>query len=277
MSELRKSFSWLFLYILSIFSLEYLKYDGKAVIFLPTYFYFLVVSVIALSLVFPVTSRFSINTQLMIWGSVLSVFQLGKYALGTFDNPQMAIIEYIFLLMGVWIAHQLNTQIAGTQQIMDDLASYVYPHRTTDVQASGKQIDVEITRSRRHHRPLTLLVVRHDNITEDAQKKTYEMLRKDMLKHFLSARVGQIIEERARQTDLIMRDQDGFFIILCAETDRPNSKVLGERIQDSVLEGLGANVAWATASFPDEALTFEDLVAKAKERINDSKQPATEG
>ena len=42
------------------------------------------------------------------------------------------------------------------------------------------------------------------------------------------------------------------------------------------LGGLGNPALWGVAAFPDEALTFEDLLQKARERLIDSTLPASE-
>jgi GGDEF domain-containing protein len=89
----------------------------------------------------------------------------------------------------------------------------------------------------------------------------------DLLTRFSSARVGQIIDDRVRQTDLVLRDERGRFTVLCPETDLHNATLLAKRISQAVKEGTGMGVLWGVAAFPEEALTFEDLLSKARERL----------
>ena len=51
----------------------------------------------------------------------------------------------------------------------------------------------------------------------------------DLLSRFTSARVGQIIDDRVRQTDLVLRDSKGRFIVLCPETDSTKRRFAGEK------------------------------------------------
>jgi hypothetical protein len=94
-----------------------------------------------------------------------------------------------------------------------------------------------------------------------------EGLQTDLLRRFAIARVGQIISERMRETDLILRDRSGRFVLLCPETNVEKSSVLGERIRQAVAENMGADVIWSFASFPEEALTYDELVERAEQRL----------
>jgi GGDEF domain-containing protein len=118
-------------------------------------------------------------------------------------------------------------------------------------------------------------------IESDAEneKTTREMLKgiqHDLLNRFTSARVGQIIDDRIRQTDLVLRDRRGRFIILCPETDLENASSLAQRIAQAVKDRTSLHVLWGAAAFPEEALTFDDLLQKARERLIDSFQEPNE-
>jgi len=105
------------------------------------------------------------------------------------------------------------------------------------------------------------------------KKLSREMLKsiqQDLLIRFTSARIGQIIDDRIRQTDLVLRDHHGRFIILCPETKLENATMLAKRIGLAVKERIDLQVLWGVAAFPEEALTFDDLLHKARSRIGSS-------
>jgi GGDEF domain-containing protein len=159
---------------------------------------------------------------------------------------------------------------------MDSLALSAFPNRARDIESEGQRIKIELTRSRRYHRPLSLVVIQTE--TED-EKITREMLKSvqhDLLTRFTSARVGQIIDDRIRQTDLVLRDYKGRFIVLCPETELGNASLLAKRISHAIKERTNLRVLWGVAAFPDEALTFDDLLQKARERLPQSAQVANE-
>ncbi len=70
-----------------------------------------------------------------------------------------------------------------------------------------------------------------------------------------------------RQSDMLLRDEIGQFIVVCPETSKANVLVLACRIQQTVLERTGIHVAYGAAVFPSDALTFEDLWQTARRRV----------
>jgi len=159
---------------------------------------------------------------------------------------------------------------------MDALALSAFPNRAHNIEEESQRIKIELTRSRRYHRPLGLVVIESES--ED-QKTTREMLKsiqQDLLNRFTSARVGQIINDRIRQTDLVLRDHRGRFVVLCPETDLDSTILLANRIAQAVKERTNLNVLWGVAAFPEEALTFDDLLQKASERLHQTEAGNTQ-
>ena len=89
-----------------------------------------------------------------------------------------------------------------------------------------------------------------------------------MLERLAVAKIGQILSDYARNTDMVLRDRDGSFILICPETDNKNMSILANRINGAVLKSLDVDIHWGSASFPDEAITFDDLVQTAKQRLH---------
>jgi GGDEF domain-containing protein len=120
------------------------------------------------------------------------------------------------------------------------------------------------------------VVVESESEDGELTKEAFRNIQHDLLTRFTTARVGQIIDDRIRQTDLVLRDYKGRFIILCPETDLPSASLLAKRIAQSINERTSLRVLWGVAAFPEEALTFEDLLQKARQRLNDSESPPGE-
>jgi hypothetical protein len=154
------------------------------------------------------------------------------------------------------------------EALVRGLANHSYPNRTLSLDGAHRQIDTELSRSRRHGRPLTLLMVEPEKITGDELQLAYKELRQDLLQHFANARIGQLISESARSTDLIIEDErKDVFLVLCTDTERENSLTLGRRITTNISDRLKSRVKWSTASFPDDALTMDELIKVAKGRL----------
>lgn len=272
MTNLKRAFFWAAIYLAVIFVLGQTDYTGRPIINFASYFYLAVMIAIPVTLFFPSISRVASFVPLAVWGGVyLILLQLINRDLSANAGEfPVIILEFVLLEAGVWFAHQLALQIGHAESIMDALALSAFPNRAHDIEAESQRIKIELTRSRRYHRPLSLIVIESES--ED-QKTTREMLKsvqQDLLNRFTSARVGQIIDDRIRQTDLVLRDHRGRFVILCPETTLENTILLAKRVSQAVKERTNLHVLWGVAAFPEEALTFDDLLQKASERLVNS-------
>ena len=278
MTNLKRAFFWAAIYMGIVFVLGQADYTGRPIINFASYFYLSVLIAIPVTLFFPSISRVPPFIPLLAWaGFYLVLLQIIDRDLSA-DPSEFAVIilEFVLLEAGVWFAHQLAMQIGHAESIMDALAMSAFPNRAHNIEEESQRIKIELTRSRRYHRPLGLVVIESES--ED-QKTTREMLKsiqQDLLNRFTSARVGQIINDRIRQTDLVLRDHRGRFVVLCPETDLDSTILLANRIAQAVKERTNLNVLWGVAAFPEEALTFDDLLQKASERLHQTEAGNTQ-
>lgn len=109
----------------------------------------------------------------------------------------------------------------------------------------------ELNRTRRFNRPLSLLVLRTD------------VLKANMLD------VGAFITlQRLRDTDLWFHDPEaGELVVLAPETGSEAANILGQRLAAGLGTDLSIAVAWSTAVFPVDGLTFEALYDVAEARV----------
>ena len=278
MTNLKRSFFWAAIYLALIFVLGQADYAGRPIINFASYFYLAVIVAVPVTLFFPSISRVSVYVPLLVWAGVyLVLLQIinRNYSANQGELP-VIVLEFLLLEGGVWFAHQLALQISHAESVMDALALSAFPNRANDIDSENQRIKIELTRSRRYHRPLSLVVIESESEDEKTTREMLKSIQHDLLNRFTSARVGQIIDDRIRQTDLVLRDRRGRFIILCPETDLENASLLARRIAQAVKERTSLKVLWGAAAFPEEALTFDDLLQKARERLLDSIQVTNE-
>lgn len=278
MTNLKRSFFWAAIYLALIFVLGQADYAGRPIINFASYFYLAVIVAVPVTLFFPSISRVSVYVPLLVWAGVyLVLLQIinRNYSANQGELP-VIVLEFLLLEGGVWFAHQLALQISHAESVMDALALSAFPNRANDIDSENQRIKIELTRSRRYHRPLSLVVIESESEDEKTTREMLKSIQHDLLNRFTSARVGQIIDDRIRQTDLVLRDRRGRFIILCPETDLENASLLAGRIAQAVKERTSLKVLWGAAAFPEEALTFDDLLQKARERLIDSIQATNE-
>lgn len=272
MTNLKRSFFGAAVYLAVIFVLGQSDYAGRPLINFANYFYLAVLVAIPLTLFFPRISRISVYVPLLFWAVVYIVpLQLINRNYSA-NKGELAVIalEFMMLEVGVWFAHQLAVQISHAESIMDALALSAFPNRARDIESENQRIKIELTRSRRYHRPLSVVIIQSESDDEKLIREALKNIQHDLMSRFTSARVGQIIDDRVRQTDLVLRDYKGRFIVLCPETDFSNASLLAQRISQAIKERTNLRVLWGVAAFPEEALTFEDLLQKARERLTES-------
>jgi GGDEF domain-containing protein len=272
MTNLKRSFFGAAVYLAVIFVLGQADYADRPLINFANYFYLAVLVAMPLTLFFPKISRISVYMPLLFWALVYIVLlQLinRNYSANKGELPVVAL-EFMMLEVGVWFAHQLALQISHAESIMDALALSAFPNRARDIESENQRIKIELTRSRRYHRPLSVVMIESESDEEKITREAFKNIQHDLMSRFTSARVGQIIDDRIRQTDLVLRDYKGRFIVLCPETDLSNASLLAKRISQAIKERTSLRVLWGVAAFPEEALTFEDLLQKARERLVDS-------
>ena len=269
MTNLKRALFWAAIYIGAIFILAQTDYLSSPIIDFASYFYLCVIVAFPVTLLFPSVAKVPVYVPLLLWAGIyMVILQILDRSISTKQGEfSVIILEFILLEVGVWLAYQLAVQISNAESVMDALALSAFPNRAQDIDSEDRRIKTEFTRSRRYHRPLSLVVI--ESIPDD-EKVTKEMLKniqQDLLHRFTAARVGQIIDDRIRQTDIAMRDHSGRYIILCPETNLESATILAQRVSQSIKERTDLQVRWGTAAFPDEALTFDDLLQKARERI----------
>ena len=278
MTNLKRAFFWAALYLAIIFVLGQTDYTGSPIINFASYFYLAVMVAVPVTLFFPSVARVSLFVPLLVWAGVYLVL------LQTIDRDKSAVagefavivLEFVLLEVGVWFAHQLASQIGYAESIMDAIALSAFPNQAHDIDTETQRIKVELTRSRRYHRPLSLVIIETESGEKVTAREMLKSIQQDLLSRCVFARVGQIIDDRVRQTDLILRDHRGRFVVLCPETDHDGASLLARRLAQAIKERADLDVMWGVSTFPDEALTFDDLLHKARERARDSLSLPTE-
>lgn len=269
MTNLRRSFLWAALFLALIVVLGQADYIGRPIINFASYFYMVAVFSVPVTLFFPHITRGSAIVPIVFWGGIYLALLLfiDRGLTTTSDELSVVVLEFVLLEVGIWLAYQLAQQLTHAESAMDDMAVGAFPHRAEQLDEGSQKVRVEFTRSRRYHRPLALLLMQVDPEYQKNNGEVLKSIQYDIANRFTAARIGQIIDDGIRQTDLVLRDRRWCYVILCPETDYSSVLQLGKRISETIKEKTGLAVLWGIAAFPEEALTFDDLLKKARERL----------
>jgi len=209
--------------------------------------------------------RISYYTVVIFW--VIIYLLVWFFYFDSQKSFQVQIIQLLLVAISAGLAYDVGKRIGQLDKTLDGLSSSAYPNRAREIRESQDLIAAEITRSRRYHHPLSVLVFQLSKQSNKETRKGYSTLENDMRERFAVAKISQILSDLARNTDVILRDKGGLFVLICPETDANKIFVLAERIVAAVDESLNVVIGWGSATFPDEALTFDDLLQTARKRL----------
>jgi GGDEF domain-containing protein len=269
MSDLKLSILILFIFIVALLGISNVESFQESIIdFSPVFFILIAIILFSELLIVGRLMKAGVNlSQYMVVAFWLIVYGLVWYFyLGNIKSLEVNLIQLLLVLLSAILAFDVGRRIDQTDVALETLASNAYPNRSMDIQTARDYISAEITRSRRYHHPLSVVMVKLKKSQPWEDRKEMKLLAKDLLERFAVTKMGQILSDQARSTDMVLRDRDGQFVLLCPETNQADTISLSKRIANAIERELDAQIEFGSASFPDEALTFDDLVQIAKER-----------
>lgn len=270
MSDLKQSIITLFVFVVTLLGIANVESFQESIIdFSPVFFILIAVilfsELIIVGRLIKAGVRLSQYAVIAFWLFVYGV--IWYFYLGAQKSVEVNLIQLLLVLLTAVLAFDVGRRVDQTDIALERLASSAYPNRALDIQTARDSISAEITRSRRYHHPLSILTVRLEKNKSWGDWKEVKLLANEMLERFAIAKVSQILSDHARNTDMVLRDRDGQFVLLCPETNQASTSILANRIADAVKRELDAQIVCGSASFPDEALTFDDLINAANGRL----------
>jgi GGDEF domain-containing protein len=270
MSELKQSIIILFIFIVLLLGAANVEsFQESFIDFSPVFF--VLIAIILFTELIVVGSLIKAGVQLSQYAVIafwLVVYGLVWYFyLGNEKSIEVNLVQGMLVLLSAILAFDVGRRINQTDAALERLAASNFPNRAMDIQLARDLVNAEITRSRRYHHPLSILTVQLEKKKSWGDWKNSELFAKEMMERFAVAKVSQILSDNARGTDMVLRDRGGRFILLCPETNQTSTHILAGRIAEAVKRQLDADIECGSSSFPDEALTFDDLLDTASNRL----------
>ena len=269
MHRMRRSIGVLLIYLTILFNLERLGLGGENAIHIEFFVYVLSIGAILALLVIPVLRRASLRVVLAAGGVVYLLAKL------VFSSPvamwggvytYLTITEITLYLLGITLAYAVARGLNEFEEAVINITFADVSRRVQKLDLAAEDIQQELIRSRRHHRPLTVLVAKFDPRSIDvALHRHVQEIQQTMMTRYAHIGLARLISQQARRIDVVAdQEEQERFIILSPESDVAGAAALAERIRAAAEQQLGITVAFGVAAFPQDALTFEELVAYAE-------------
>jgi hypothetical protein len=239
---------------------------------LHTFVYGVAVIAILSILMLPALSRSSFPVLAALWFVVFLGFKLlllSQRPLWGGVYTYLSLTELAFLILLVYQAREL----AGALHEVGNMAEYVALAdagiHLPQLEDAGPKIRREMTRSRYYHRALSVIVVKPDSWSlEMTVPRLMEEIQKAVAQRCVAVKLADLLGEQLRVVDTVLEDREHeAFVILCPEVDAKGTALLAEHLRQAVADQLGLLVQCSMASFPEEAITFESLVAEAYRKL----------
>lgn len=133
------------------------------------------------------------------------------------------------------------------------------------IEDSREDIAIEMSRARRHERPLTVTVLSYD--PDDVHASLHNLVRdvqQRMMQRYIMSGLARVAAQTTRRGDIVVEDTAANRVIVLSPESTPEQlDALTHRLHESAYRSLGIPVRSGVAGFPHSALTFEDLVETA--------------
>lgn len=267
----------LLLFLVVVFNLEKLSFGASNLLNFHWYLTLLLISMPIIALLVPVFQKLSSYAYLAFWLFVyFGVWFLLRPTELAPINFQIILIEAALVALGAVLVRELTHNLAEVEQTLDRLVFANFKGRSLSLAEASDEIQTELQRSRRYQRALTVLVVEPDSKTLSSRlMPSIDEIQHNLAKRYALGKVSEALSANARRPDLLVRDEHSErFFLICPETTRASSETLIQRMRTSVRADLGISLAVGVASFPEDALTIEDLLNQATQRLSQTEDPS---
>ncbi len=198
----------------------------------------------------------------------LIVRVLAGTAVGLAGEIYLVITEGAFVVMACVLTQRIARGLHGLDSALAAVAFGDNPALPLDGPEAGNEILTEMARSRRHERPLSVTVLAPDATSfEVAVERSAEEVQRAIRSRYVRGNLGRLIARQLRRSDILFEDaRTGHYLVVSPETDDDGAGLLVERIQRAA-SAVGLKLESGSASFPDQAVSFEQLVEVAERHL----------
>jgi len=273
MKQLRRYYLYIIIIMVVFFNIERLDFGQQNAINIQTEIYILGSAAVILTLMIPRMNRAPVSALLIFWTTIylaIKVTPLAEHPLIGGVYYFLTITELIFILLLVYLTQHLARILAEYVSATEILSMAGIDASLPDLLEVDEQIQSEINRSRHFSRSMSVVLVRADlNSTQIVLPSLLAEVQASFIQRYLNAKVAHIIKKEMRRMDILATDHKAErLVIISPETSVHDTTLVLERIQAAVGRELGISIVLSTASFPDQAYSFEGLLEIAEKELN---------
>lgn len=267
MERLKHLIIYLIFALTFFFNIERLDIYQENLVNIHTFVYVLAVVAIFSIITFPTFTRFSAVPSVITWLIFYFLFHLILFkGQELFNNIYITITEIFMLIIITVLTYQVAQALREFRQAVESVSTHHLRGAALLLEEANDFIRKEMRRSRQFQRSLSVIVATPDFQSLQAPLSPLVQEAQNSIAHrFARAKLAKIISDEVQLVNTVLEDtENGRFIIVCPEIDEQDASLLAERISRMIKHNLDIDARCGIASFPDKALTFEELVAQAE-------------
>lgn len=285
MTKLSRSILMLIVYLTIFFNLERVDLGVANIIDISSVVYIMTLLVLIAIFMFPAINRIRAVPILTIWAGFYLLVRLSL--LSIYDRPiwggiymYLTVTEISLSAIAIYLARDVCRYLDDFNQAVENITLSGLSHRVQHKNEAYEEIQKEILRSRRRHYPITAMVIAPDaeSVNLELNRSVLE-IQKMMMSRYALTNIIRLASNLIRRTDMIVDqaiDQDSFVIVL-PDTKASDAEKLGERFKELVKNTMGIRIEYGLATFPEDALTFDDLILQADKQIQSGEKAKEDG
>lgn len=179
----------------------------------------------------------------------------------------LSLVSLMEVLVSATLAFQVGRFSADFVQTVQAMVLTNLDSRIYTDEESGPPLKRELQQARRTGRPLSVVVIEpEESQTPQLRSATAREIERLLTKRYQLVALARLVARSLRRTDLLLYQSDQERLVLVApETPREPTMRLVERVRHRVQQRLGVAVRCRVATFPQQGLTFEELLAQAEQ------------
>jgi GGDEF domain-containing protein len=252
-----------------LFNVERLDIREESVVNLASFVYVLAAATAALFLLVPLRRQHVLVVSVGVLGTYVALKLLAPSPILAGVHKYLTITEItslsLIIILG-WLASQAMHDFEGAVEAISLPSGGTH---ALSYREFRKQVRAELKRARRSQTSLSIAMLNLDPQTFDtALHQAAREAQSAMVKRYVQRRFGSFLKRCTRESDVFSHQiKGGDFALLAPNTTAAQAAHVLERLARQAEVQTGIRFHYSVADFPDAALTSDELLDTAIERI----------
>lgn len=257
------------LWLSLLFNIERFDFDKGTTVNLASSFYILAAIATAVFLLVPMQRRVMYIVGASIFTGYIALKFFGTTPVFQGIHKYLTITELGALLITMGLTWLVNQGLQDFEASVEAISLPKGREGVLEYDQMQERIRTELGRARRHQHPMSLAAIELDPATSEAAlHRAIRDAQAALLRRYVQVQFGVFLTKHTRETDAVAHHSaTGQFLFLAPETPADQTESLLARLSHQVEENLGLKFRYNVADFPKTALTSEELVHKAIEKL----------